>query len=279
MESLIKAGAMDRFGKRNGMLRVLDEIKSQGTSLSKSIAAGQGSLFAEEELEKHSASTSHSQVIESIEEAPKEEILSWERELLGFYLTEHPLAKVSDKISRVTTSKIGDLVTLELEERTVRLGGIVSHVRKTLTKVKKEEMCFAKLQDQTGSIDLLVFPKVYSEAKGHLLPDQIVIVSGKLEANEQSPVLIVESASSLEEALNKHQTTNAPLEVSLPQETDRILLSKVYSILKESPGKTATYLVLPNSNGSPRKFPVPFGAARSHDLVKKLESLGCKIIG
>src|SRR3989344_5536605 len=108
MESLIKAGALDMFGKRNAMLKMLDEIKASGSSLSKTIAAGQGLLFGQAEMEESSAGTAViDSLLKSTEEAPKEEILSWERELLGFYLTEHPLAKVSAQINMIATSKIG----------------------------------------------------------------------------------------------------------------------------------------------------------------------------
>src|SRR4030042_6471491 len=179
LESLIKAGAMDKFGKRNAMLSVLDDLKNSGVSLSRSIAQGQGSLFDAEELEKHTSNTSSiDSVLQSVQEAAKEEILSWERELLGFYLTEHPLTKVQSKIDQITHTKIADIDPLSQTESSVKICGIVVSVRKTLTKRNKEEMCFAKIQDITGSLEIIVFPRAYSQAKGYLMPDQIVVVSG-----------------------------------------------------------------------------------------------------
>ena len=269
---------MDNFGKRNAQLKVLSEIRSSGSSLSKTIATGQGSLFDEVEVEKQSGpSLSINSVLNTTEEAPKEEILSWERELLGFYLTEHPLVKVADKMAKFTTTKISEL-DIWTGDKEVKLGGIISSIRKTLTKVRREEMCFIKLQDETGSIEVLVFPKVYASCKQYLLPDQIIIVWGKLEINEETPIIIAERILSLESAVKADEIEEETLEVSLPKDTDRILLSKIYQILKENPGEASTYLLLPKENGAAKKFPVPFTSRKTSALKKELEVLGCRVV-
>src|SRR3989344_4805845 len=281
LESLIKAGALDNFGRRNALLKVLDMIKSSNVSLNKFVAAGQSSLFSEQELEKQETS-SHSSVLSlnSIEEAPKEEILSWERELLGFYLTEHPLIKVADQIAKVTTSKIAEIDPFVSASRSIILAGIIASCRKTFTKLKKEEMCFLKLQDTTGTIEVIVFPKVFALTKQYLLPDQIVVIWGKLEQGETSQVLIAQKVSLLSEVRQSEpeEDFQEVLELALPKDADRILLSRINQILKENPGATSIYLVLPGDNGSIRKISVPFGSKRSENLIKELETLGCRII-
>jgi len=278
LESLIKAGAMDQFGKRNAMLKVLDEVRTSGFSLSKTIASGQGSLFDDEELRsKKVSSYSINSLLDSIDEAPKEEILSWERELLGFYLTEHPLIKFEAQLTQITTSRITDLDPVVFNNKTIRVGGIISSIRKTLTKIKKEEMCFLKLQDTTSTIEVLVFPKVYAKARNILITDQIVVISGKLEAGDQTPVLIAENITSLEESLNQTDWQN-PFEVTVPRNADRLLLSKIYQVLKENPGEDPIFLILQGDNGSSKKFSVPFGTKRSEQLTSNLLDLGCRVI-
>jgi len=277
LESLIKAGAMDRFGRRNAMLRVLDEIKAQGTSIAKSIAVGQGNLFDEAEQEKQvSPRATITSLMATIEEAPKEEILSWERELLGLYLSEHPLAKVANKIAKITNARIGE-IDLASAERLIKVGGIIVSLRKTLTKVRKEEMCFLKLQDMTGTIEVLVFPRVYEVSRNYLMTDQIVLISGKIEEGETTPIIIAQTITSIDQ-VEEPKEFEKILEVAIPKDADRILLSKIYQVLKENPGTDSTYLVLPNGNGSQKKFAVPFGARKSQNLEKKLETLGCHII-
>lgn len=280
LESLIKAGALDYFGKRNAMLKVLDEIKASGSSLSKTIATGQGTLFDEKELHQTTKTTiSYKEILELTDEAPKEEILSWERQLLGFYLTEHPLTKYTSQLEQSTSNKIGELDPLTHNNKNLKLGGIIASVRKTLTKVKKEEMCFMKLQDTSGTLEVIVFPKTFSAARDIILQDQIVVVSGKLEADEGSLILIAENVAPLDKmGKSDIEPEGEELEIFLPKDTDRILLSRIYEVLKTSPGGVSTFLILPSVDDQRRKIPVPFGITRTQDLARELENLGCQIL-
>ncbi|MBI3342065.1 DNA polymerase III subunit alpha [Candidatus Curtissbacteria bacterium] len=277
-ESLIKAGGMDAFGKRSAMLKVLDEIKNSGVSLSRTIATGQSTLFGEDEMENTKSTSSMFSIdLHTSAEAPKEEILSWERQLLGFYLTEHPLAKFQDRLSQITTSTISEIDAENHSTKNLKLGGIIASMRKTLTKVRQEEMCFLKVQDTTGSIEVIVFPRVYAAAKSFLAPDQIIIISGKLEADEQSRVIIAEDISSINSA-TLQQATIEYVEIAIPGEADRILLSKIYEILKANRGPVPAYLSLPSKNGEARKIPVPFGVSPDSTLKIELDALGCQLI-
>jgi len=276
LESLIKAGAVDNFGKRNAMLKILDDIKSSGTSLSKSVAEGQGTLFGEEELDsKNAMPKSVISVLNETEEAPKEEILSWERELLGFYLTEHPLAKISDKIDNVTSVKIGEIDRFTYANKSIKLGGIIASIRKTVTKLKQQEMCFLKLQDTTGTIEVIVFPKTYQNSRDIIAMDQIIIVSGKLEADDENSILIADSISLLEDVPQESRLDE--INVSIPVNADRVLLSKIYEVLKENPGKNPAFLIIPGQDSAMRKIPVPFGVERTFNLEDSLDRLGCHI--
>ena len=236
-------------------------------------------MFNETELESGSSSSlaSINAVLESVEEAPREEILSWERELLGFYLTEHPLKKVSGKLSKVVSTKIGDIDLFNREERQLKIGGIIASIRNTVTKVKKEDMCFLKLQDTTGSIDVLVFPKVYSTARDIILSDQIVVISGKLESNDETPIVIAENISPLENEKRESDVPQEEFEIVIPKSADRVLLSRIYELLKANPGDLPTYLVLPGGESKSRRIPVPFGTEKNPTLKESLTSLGCQI--
>lgn len=278
MESLIKAGAMDQFGKRNAMLKVLDDLKSSGTSLSKAISKGQETLFDTTQLEVESTSSTINHLLLNTEEATREEILSWERELLGFYLTEHPLSKLTDKIERISSLRIGEIDPVIHGGKNVKLAGIIASFRKTVTKVKKEDMCFLKLQDMSGTIEVIVFPRTYEVARNVISPDQVVVVSGKLEANEETPIVIASDVTLLETERDNEDLSDAFFNITLPRATDRVLLSKIYEVLKSSPGNITTYLVVPGTDSANRKIPVPFTVNRSAGLVSELQDLGCTII-
>jgi len=277
LESLIKAGAMDKFGKRSGMLKVLDEIKGAGTSLARTIAEGQGSLFDEKEMETAKSTASMFSIdLYTYQEAPKEEILSWERQLLGFYLTEHPLAKYQETLNRFITANIGEIDPLVASEDKIKVGGIIASLRMTLTKVRQEEMCFIKLQDTTGSMEVIVFPRVYATAKNVIVPEQIVVITGKLEADERSTTLIAESVAAIE-SLDPGQNQEY-IQIAIPSNADRVMLSKIYEVLKESRGSVPAYLSLSSTTGEARKIPIPFGVNPSDGLKRLLENLGCQLI-
>ncbi len=278
MESLIKAGAMDRFGKRNAMLKVLDDLKTSGASLSKAVSEGQGTLFDTTQLEVDNSSQAIEHILQTTEEAPKEEILSWERELLGFYLTEHPLSKLTDQIERLVSIKIGEINPAELAGKTVKIAGIITSIRKTITKVKKEEMCFLKIQDMSGTVEVIVFPRTYEVAKSIIGTDQIVIASGKLDTNEETAILIASEINLLASQTNYPEFEDETLAIMLPASTDRILLSQIYEVLKKSPGDLVTFLVIPRNDSQNRKIPVPFKIKRSSTLDRELSSLGCTIL-
>ncbi len=275
MESLIKAGAMDEFGKRNAMLKVLDDLKATGSSLSKAISEGQGALFDTTEMEAASTSKTMDHVLANTEEAPREEILSWERELLGFYLTEHPLSKLTEKIDKIVSQKINEIEPSTQAGKSIKLAGIISSIRKTVTKVKKEEMCFLKVQDMSGTIEVLVFPRTYEVTKDIIRPDQIIVLSGKLDTNEETPILIASDITLLSSNDEFYELEDETLEITLPQSTDRVLLSQIYEILKSSPGDCTTYLIIPGNDDQDRKIPVPFSVARTPTLERELSSLGC----
>jgi len=270
---------MDNFGKRNAMLKVLDEIRATGTSISKVISQGQGSLFGDKEMEVAQPPTNISRILSTTEEAPREEILSWERELLGFYLTEHPLSKLTEKLERIVSVKIGEIDLNVFAGKTIKLAGIIASIRKTVTKAKKEDMCFIKLQDLSGTLEVIAFPRTYQAAKDIISPDQIVVISGKLETGEDTPVLIANEITLLESEQDYGNIkTVESLNITLPRQTDRILLSKIYEVLKESPGNTTTYLILPGEDNANRQIPVPFTVSRTVDLESRLEHLGCVIL-
>ncbi len=278
LESLIKAGAMDKFGKRSGMLKVLDEIKGAGTSLARTIVEGQGSLFDDKEMETAKSNVSMFSIdLFTYQEAPKEEILSWERQLLGFYLTEHPLAKYQDVLNQHISANIGELDPIIEREGNIKVGGIIASLRMTVTKVRQEEMCFIKLQDTTGSMEVIVFPRVYAAAKSIIAPDQIVVISGKLEADERSTTLIAESVAPIQ-SLNKSDKNQEYVQIKIPSDADRIMLSKIYEILKDSRGSVPAYLSLSSTTGEPRRIPVPFGVTPSDGLKRLLENLGCQLV-
>jgi DNA polymerase-3 subunit alpha len=189
LESLIKAGAMDEFGKRAAMLASLAKIMEESHQEQKRKSQGQTSLFDSE-------GTKAEESLADVDEFSREEILSFERELLGFYLTEHPLRPVISSLADKINFKISELPD-QSGGTMVKIGGVITQVKKILTRQGNSEMAFIKIEDLTGTIEVIVFPKLYSQTKYIWVKDRVVIVWGKLDFKEDRPTILVEKVEEL----------------------------------------------------------------------------------
>lgn len=190
LESLIKAGAFDDFGKRAALLSSISNIVSAITKKPVKKQVNQISLFGD--LPQVSPRGFSEDDMLDIEDFTESEKLMFERELLGFFLSDHPLNQKLNTLFTFATHKISDLSEVKNGTR-VKIGGLVSTVKKIFTKRSNEEMAFVTLEDHLGvSIECVVFPKTYERAKSYLVKDAIVIVEGKLDFKEEIPVIIVE---------------------------------------------------------------------------------------
>lgn len=196
LESLIKAGAMDQFGKRAAMLAALDKVITESHKLAKQISSGQTGLFdlgsEDRPKEKAEAKTFD---LPDIDESPKDELLLWEREYLGFYLSEHPAQKALEKILDMITHEISELTPELHVGKMVTTGGMISSIRQVLTKKNNEEMAFVTLTGRDGSkLDCVIFPKLYKNgAKDICTENTVVICTGKVDNRDEKISLIVDT--------------------------------------------------------------------------------------
>jgi DNA polymerase-3 subunit alpha len=203
IECLIKCGAMDNFGKRAAMLMVLDQIMEGASSAQKHRNAGQSSLFevlaADADDGQNSIVTMEIAVPDNMPEIDKKELLAWEKELLGFYLTEHPLKEALEKMNPFITKKMGDISIETDVGKYARIGGCLSQMRKITTKASNQEMCFITVEDDTGKQEGVVFPRLYAETKFFWEQDRILIMDVKIESREDKISLIVDKVWDLEQ--------------------------------------------------------------------------------
>ncbi len=190
LESLIRAGAMDTFGKRASMLASLSKIMEDSHKEQKRQTSGQTSLFdgsSDEEVQD---------CLVEMEELSKVELLSFERELLGFYLTEHPLRPVLASLANRISHQINELDEAPSGSK-VLISGVVTQIKKILTRQSNAEMAFMKIEDLTGSIEIVIFPKTYAQTKDVLIKDQVVLVIGRLDFKDEKPVVLAEKIENI----------------------------------------------------------------------------------
>lgn len=185
LDCLIKTGAFDAFGKRAVMLASYPAIVERVHTRKGRLLAGQESLFA---LDTEQDKKDH---FTDMEELSREELLLFEKQLLGFYLTQHPLTQYLPIISKKVTHHIRDLTNTS---GTVIVGGLIASVKKIITRTGNNEMAFVKLDDFTSTIELVVFPSVYARTKHIWIHDRVVLVKGKVNEKEDRLTLLVDDA-------------------------------------------------------------------------------------
>jgi DNA polymerase-3 subunit alpha len=184
LESLIKAGALDSFGERNLLLHNLDRLLAFNKE-ERSRESDQDSLFSTM-AEPAKAS--------EIELEPGAEVnnannLLWEKELLGLYISGHPLESFRHRLENKETN-IRKLKETAKEKQPVVFGGMIEEIKSVLTK-KGEKMIFVKISDLSDSIESVVFPKIFEEFQDILVPESCIVVKGTLSLrNGEKSVLI-----------------------------------------------------------------------------------------
>lgn len=191
LESMIKAGAMDEFGNRAALLSSIQKVVEKVNKEYKNNMKNQTNLF-DMFSDPKSPDTDGQDLIPDIEDFSDAEKLLFERELLGFFLTDHPLSQTMDKLNPLISHTISQLKE-EKASIKVKTGGLISHIKKIITKNGNHEMAFITIEDNLGSIiECVVFPKIFDKSRSILNKDSIVIIEGKLDFKDDRPVIIID---------------------------------------------------------------------------------------
>lgn len=267
LECLIKVGAMDRFGSRAAMLENLEEIRDRATQFQANID-GQDNLFSTiTEQVKTTQDT-----FPDLPEYPNQELLSFEKELLGLYLTEHPMAQALQAVSQMAEKKIGDVDLSIHKEQIFLFGGYLSSFRQVRTKTSMKDMAFGMLEDETGTAEFVVFPKTYQQY-GHLLqPEGVVLMKARVDDQEGELKLMVEKITVPNEVSIAHAEEQNAHEVFIPRRTDKDVLSKLGKLLKEHKGSDKVVIIIPNGE-TPKRMLLPYGVHWTQDLADQIQTL------
>jgi len=188
LESLIKVGALDVFGPRPALLEGLDRIISISGAHFKAADAGQMSLFGEQ-----TGLIAKIQLPPAKTEITRREQLNWERELIGVYISDHPLAPVMDAITQNVTHFSNELHDTRGGQQ-VRVAGLVTRLRPHITK-KGAPMAFVTIEDLQGSIELVIFSRTWERVREMVEFDAILMVDGKIDDYGAEPKVLVDSVT------------------------------------------------------------------------------------
>ncbi len=198
IESLIKCGAFDSIGaRRSQLLSVLDVSLKSGQEYQKSKRNGQTSIF--DLFEKSNSvedSGSYRDKLPDISEFSKNELLAMEKEMLGLYISYHPLNDYEEKLKKIVTSTSIELSNFPDRSKVV-LAGVINNLKRKSTK-NGNLMAFITLEDLEGTVEVIVFPKVYEKCTDIMKKDEIILTEGKLDIAEGKIKVIAEEITLLE---------------------------------------------------------------------------------
>ena len=209
LECLVRVGALDHFGTRSAMLFTLDQILSISASHFRASDLGQMSMFG-----AHTGISDEVVLPTGILEANRREILEWERELIGLYVSDHPLSPVMDALTQAVSHFSVQLSDAAPGEK-VRVAGIVTRVRPHQTKTGKS-MGFVTLEDLQGNIELVVFPRTWDQYWEVFEVDSVVLVDGKVDAQGGDPKVLVDSVTTDLKAIITNPPQGSNLSSSQP---------------------------------------------------------------
>ena len=267
LESLIKVGAMDRFGTRASMLENFEKIRQTAASF-ETEQTGQDNLFAGVAQDVTKIQDSFA----IIPEYPKKELLSFEKELLGVYLTDHPLADSLNAINKLVNKTIVDIDPNINLEQTFLFGGVISNIKCVKTKKRNQDMCFGTLTDQTGSVRFVVFPRTFEQYKELITEDRVVLLKAKVNDREGELNLIAEKITSPgDQALNEEREADYK-QIFIPRKTSKETLKKLGELLKANPGDDKVMVTIPNG-ATPRKMKLPYTVAFTDKIEQTIQKL------
>jgi DNA polymerase-3 subunit alpha len=239
LEGLIKAGAFDSLGaKRSQLMAMLDQAIEDGASAQREREMGQTSIFGEEVNGSDAAHAHMQPALPNVPEWDQAQRLKYERELTGFYITAHPLARYEATIHALATATTANITELS-DGKEVRLCGIIAAVKAMLTK-KGDRMAYVTLEDLQGTVEVIVFPDLFKAVGDLVAPERLIRVTGTIDRGDKGTKI---RAMKIEPLAEVQTQTIKRIHIRLaarPEVKDQ--LPRLLDVFKRHPGSTAVSL-------------------------------------
>jgi DNA polymerase-3 subunit alpha len=281
VESLAQAGALDSVAERNYIVHNLDRLLEFNRALHRQRDSGQQGLFG-------AATVALSLPVPHLQPAPpaaKEERLRWEKELLGMYVSEHPLSEFQQELLHIARPAT-ELRGLPASQ-SVRVAGVITQIKKIITK-SQQPMLFVLLEDMVGKVEIVVFPSVLSKTSDIWSDGGVVVIEGKVSAKEGETKLLADKVWALTNETLSHFKTSTPqrspmrpspstasrMLIRLPATFSKEKLRDLQSALAQHHLDTglAVEIAIPHQ-GKLRTVPTSYRLTRSDELIQTLEQI------
>ncbi|OGM73727.1 hypothetical protein A3H21_03785 [Candidatus Woesebacteria bacterium RIFCSPLOWO2_12_FULL_42_8] len=257
LESLIKVGALSEFGKRAALLPSIDVIRDKFKWRNN---LDQQGLFGDD-LDKISGPRNFQ--LPEIAEFGEEELQTFEKQLLGLSLSSKPIFELIGKLATFVTHRIAEIDNT-LDVSNLKIAGVVTDMKIVVTKKTGAQMAFAKVEDGTGVMEVVIFPKVYASYREMLGSKRPLLFSGKLDFREESPVMLVDSLNSEGDAQAE------TFYIRIPRKTSPDKFAELKNILVKHPGGAKVILKFEEKN---TEYPLAIKIDWSSDLSRMISDL------
>ena len=236
LESLIKCGVFDSLDVfRSQLMAVLEKTLEQGAKMQKEKASGQVSFF-DMFADKECGFSSSEEALPNIKEWKKNELLAFEKEVLGFYKSGHPLRHFQVEIKEFTDTSTKTLADA-FDGEDVKIVGLISNVKLTNTRKTNERMAIIRIEDLDGEVEGVIFPSSYEDLAYYLNEGDVVFVNGKVSMRDDEAKILVNDIKHIKEVYNSIRSIKVDLS-SVGEKNFRDLKTK----LTNSPGRVPVYL-------------------------------------
>ena len=249
LESLIKAGTLDMFGERQEFLQNIEPLLNFAKSAEKAALNGQTNLFGV-------FPTQHAPALrlKPVAAATKNQKLSWEKELLGLYISEHPLQEYSQHLKNLSTP-ISELNQFVNAAREIKVSGIITQIQKVITR-NNQPMLFVKMEDMSGRLEILVFPTVLTAQPAIWQEGKIILAKGKVSDKDGVIKLLCNEAKEIDPTILKNNSTKPKqptgnIYVNIPDNTPADTLADMKNIFAKFPGHYRVHIKM-NTPEKPR---------------------------
>ncbi len=246
VESLIKAGAFDGFGDtRRGLLVIHEQAIDAAVDTKRAEAVGQFDLFAGMDPEQAEPAPG-SRLVAPPTEWDKKTLLAYEREMLGLYVSDHPLSGLEHVLASMSEMPLSALAAEERSDgQMVTVAGLVTGIQRKVTKAKGEPWAIITLEDLAGSVEVMCFPQLYASAGLQLAEDVVIIVRGRLEKGDEGAPRLRGMDITVPNMADASSSGPVALHLDVARCTPPVV-SRLREVLATHPGTVAVHLHLRN---------------------------------
>jgi DNA polymerase-3 subunit alpha len=263
VESLIKAGAFDSSGISRARAAEIMTMIVNGARVHAGRMLGQQSIFGE----------ASEQTTEAVQEWSDEELLKYEKEALGFYITGHPVRKYDRYLEKLGTKRLPELEDSS-DGQEVRIGGILTGIRKIQTKSKAEIMAYCTLEDAEANIEVIVFPDLYKNSLAILQKDTPLLVKGTVDKTEKGVKIVAHEIARLDANGGKReQKAELTLRFPLPDGMQLQTLKSV--LLSDAKGEFPLFMRIVRGD-TETLIATGMKISRNHAVINRIEAIAGK---